>query len=588
MVSARPLVVLGLTAFLALASPRARADAPDDAANSRVAASSPSQVSPAPVPIEDRPYKIRAWVSLDPRCRLDYRGRAELIAGWQTLITRFVGLPWDVEVAEGPGPLRGGELKDLTAEMIGPEAKGFDKAWAFTIGPIEGGYGVTLSGREFDAATGQVGLVGTRAVPSTADAPRGLLMLALELFAPTAEISKKVGGGADIKVHGSMLPAADPVGRVVQIGSVFKIARVAYRPDGSVAKILPIPRTYLRVDAIDGATTHCDIITKLRDPLTRLVVGQTKIVAVGVKPSALPTRLQFLSRPPERRPLAGYTVTARPAPDGPARVVAVTDRDGRVVLPPYFDNRLVILRLVAADLEPLDEFPIMPGETEELRTIANVDPKRDAVTLETDLIALRDELIDQWSVRARLDALILPRVQQEAWDEVRLLLEEYDKLRKQDYYKGRLEALQQAAAARQQEIRKPVLTRTAQRLAAENSAVIESYIDDELFASYADAYDRYAATAPPKKARRKTLPSGRPEDDLAGLSTPSASGAGLEEDPRRPGRVPPFGRDRPSRLPRGAGAHRRSRRGGRRGRDSPVRIRGSCQGPLLLVGLRPR
>ena len=66
------------------------------------ASTSPASVSGAKapvVPIERRPYKIRAWVSVDPDSRIDVRGRDQLIADWRSLVRRFVGAPWVLEVA---------------------------------------------------------------------------------------------------------------------------------------------------------------------------------------------------------------------------------------------------------------------------------------------------------------------------------------------------------------------------------------------------------------------------------------------------------------------------------------------------------
>ncbi len=531
-------VALALAAAPAPApTPRRPAETPDGAGAKPRDVAAPAAAAPgaatakkaAETPIEERPYKIRAWLSIEPEARLDLRGREAAVAAWQVLNERFVGTPWKVEVAEGDGPLLNARLEDLTPELVAPLAQGFDKAWMIQARPLPGGYGLTLVGREFDAATGQIGLVNTRTLTSQDDLPRSLLHLALDMFAPTAELGKKIGGDVMVKVQGSMLPAANPVGRIVKIGSVFKVTRVYYRPDGSVAKILPVQRTYLRVVALEGNQARCNIITKLRDPLTNMIVGKFKVVAVGTKPTGVPTRLRFVTAPPENRPAAGYTLTSRPAPDGQPRTVAITDREGRVVLPPYFGDNLVILRLLAANVEPLDEIPLMPGEVTEERTYI-IQPKVDTVTLESALFAIRDELVDQVAVRGRLEALLKPRAEAENWDEVRLLLQEYEKLTKRPVYEQRLAGLKEAATTKQAETKKAILTRTASSLLNETQALVERYIDDDAFRAYEDAYDRYAATAAPDKARQKSLPQAQSDQQaLTGVATPSAAGAGLEE-----------------------------------------------------------
>ncbi|HEU5115131.1 MAG TPA: hypothetical protein VFT74_00495, partial [Isosphaeraceae bacterium] len=431
MVCPRPLVIACLMA-LALIGPRAVSPvscAPRETSGSQASEASSLLASlraekPREIPYELRPYKIRAWVAVDPSTRLDQRGRENLIRLWITLTERFIGQPWDVEVAEGEGPLLAAHLDNLQPDEVAPLAQGFDKAWVIQVRPIQEGYGLELSGREYDSATAQVGLICTRRSKTVEDAARAMLMLSLDMFAPTAQIGKKSGGGVTIKVQGAMLPSSSPVGQVVKEGYVFRASRVIYNPDGSVRKIFPIARTYLRVQALEGPVAYCGIISKLRDPLTSMIVGRYKVVAVGIRPTAMPTKLRFLSRvaygPPEEkrfveRPAAGYTLTVRPAPDGPQRVVGITDRDGRIELPPYFDDGLVILRLLAANIEPLDEIPLMPGELDEERTYV-IDPKTEAVTLEAELNSLRDQIVDQVAVRARLDALIRPRVEAENWD----------------------------------------------------------------------------------------------------------------------------------------------------------------------------
>lgn len=170
----------------------------------------------------------------------------------------------------------------------------------------------------------------------------------------------------------------------------------------------------------------------------------------------------------------------------------------------------------------------MPGEMVEERTIT-IDPRPEAITLESRLTAMRDVLVDQAAARARLVALLKPRAEAENWDEVRYLLGEYARLPKRAVFQQELEKLEAAARAQQQEKKIPILTRTAQNLLRDTNALVERYIDDEEFLAYADAYQRYAATAPPEKSQARTLPQDRPEDALSGLTVTSATNANQEE-----------------------------------------------------------
>ncbi len=537
MVRERPLVsralgwVLGLLLPACVLGQSSTTPAPTSAAAGSGAAgqsTASKTTKPKPIPLDQKPYKIRAWLAPAPQAPIDARGMRLLIENWTRDIGRFVGPPWQVEVAEGEGPLLSAPLSSLQASAVAPLAQGFDKAWLIEIAPLTGSLGLKLSGREYDAATGLLGLVFTQNVRVVDDAPRALFNLVLGMFSPTAEIGNQAQGKVAIKVQGSSLLAANPVGRVVGPNSIFRAARVIYNPDGSVRQITAIPRTYLRVDSQKGDESICEIISRLRDPLTRMVRGKYKVVAVGVKPTSLMTRLRFITAPPENRPAAGFTVTARQAPNGPPRIVGTTDREGRVELEPRFINGLAMVRLLAAGVEPLDDFPIIPGEQVDERTVI-IDPKSEATALESKVIAVRDQVVDQAATRARLLSLLEPRAKSESWDEVRMLLEQYSKLPKKPLFSDQLSTLRTDAETTQKTKKRPVLTSTALKLLAETEALTNRYIDDDEFASYADAYDRYAATAPPELAKKRTLEADNPETALAKAAISSAANAGQEE-----------------------------------------------------------
>ncbi len=273
-----------------------------------------------------------------------------------------------------------------------PRAEKFDALWAIHVEPGPGG-GYRLSGRAFDPRTATLGPVFHRTIVYPADAARGLFRLGLDLFVPSAEIGAAVGGGVQILVQGAALNAADPIGQIVQPGSVFVPFRLMLKPDGTLKQVVPIGWSYLRVETLDGPLARCAIVSGLRDPLSRRVIGKYRLVALGVKPGDAPLILRFETRPPNPQPAAGYTVTVRDVPDGPPRDVGTTDREGRIVLPADPVSGLVIVRLLAGGIEPLVEFPVMAGESSEERII-HVGLVPQAVALETKLNALRDEVID--------------------------------------------------------------------------------------------------------------------------------------------------------------------------------------------------
>lgn len=510
MVRQGSVVSLATASWLALAALASGLDiqtkkAPAPKAGSAAKAeAAPSGASPSKSadtePIDMRPYKIRAWVAIAPDARLDAQGRERLLAAWRGLVRRFVGSPWDLEIAEGDGPLATESLDDLQARTVRPLATGYDKAWMIVVEPGPTGY--VFTGREYDVVTVRIGAACRRTAPHPADAPRALFSLALDIFAPTAEIGALVGGGVRIRVRGSSLPAASPVGQVVSNGSVFRPLRIFMKPDGTVTAIDDIKRSFLRVVELEGSLSRCDIISSLRDPLSRRTVRKIALVAVGIKPTSIPTRFRYVMGK-DKKPASGFRLTAKSIPDGTIRDLGTTDRDGRIVLQPGFASSLVIFRLLAADMEPLDEMPAMPGETLEERTIL-IDPKPQTVALETELNALRDELIDLVAVRARIESRLKARAEGEKWDEVEELLKEYHKLPPREEYVTRLAKLKEDAQHRQAESKKAILTKTAMSLITDTQGLMDRYLDDEMFKAYdkglEEAKAELAKADPSKKA----------------------------------------------------------------------------------------
>ncbi len=540
MVRQGSVVSLGLGAVLALA---ALGSAPDGETKpaplvSKDKAELKLATPASAVPIESRPYRIRAWLAIDPRARVDLRGREALVAGWKRMVARFVGAPWELEIAEGDGPLATNSLDGISPELVESESKGFDKSWLFRLEPHSDG--LVFSGREFDAATGRIGLLCSETATIVADGPRALLQLGLSVFAPSAEIAESSSGNQKIRVQGAMLPAANSIGEVVSVGSVFRPTRIFYKADGKgIQLVTPIKKTYLRVESLQGGVANCAIISALGNPFTTKVVGKAKMVAVGLKPASIPTRLRFMlsvadgpaipGTKPEPRPAAGYDVVAVPIPDGLPRPVGTTDREGRIVLEPGFSAGLVSLRLMAAGIEPLIQFPIMPGEQAEENLITNVDPKPATVTVESELNSLRDEIVDLIAVRHRLYAKIKSRGEAETpnWPEVKQLLEDFKTLPPSANYEGRLKRLEESLANQQKASnRRVVLTRTAKKLIEDTQALIDRYLDDEDFNSFGRAVADYEKQTRAGNAVSKSLPKA-PAFPAAGSAATTEAGSGV-------------------------------------------------------------
>jgi hypothetical protein len=152
----------------------------------------------------------------------------------------------------------------------------------------------------------------------------------------------------------------------------------------------------------------------------------------------------------------------------------------------------VILRLLAGNAEPMVELPIMPGESSDERAIP-FDPKPLTVALEARIDSLRDEVVDAVALRARLEARMKARLDGEDWAGLEEALKEYARLAPHDDYAQRLTTLKDEAAHQQAELKKAVLTKTAQAQISELQSMIDRYLDDETFKAYSDAMDRFKA-----------------------------------------------------------------------------------------------
>ncbi len=493
-------------------------------------------------PIDRQSYKIMAHVAIDPETRIDARRREALLASWETMIQRFVGAPWDLTLAdEGDGPLATAPLESLAPADFTEASADFDKVWVIRVAREGAGY--ALSGREFDTDTGRLGPIHRRSAPFVPDAARELFQLALEVFSPSAVIGDHFGKNVNLTVRGSSLEAASPIGRVVSVGTVFQPLRIVALKEGKTS-VLEIHFSYLQVEAVEGSVVRCSMVSIFSDPLTKRMVQPNSLVALGIKAGKMPTRLRFVTNP-DKAPAAGYLLTARTLPNGVAQEVGTTDREGRIVVPAGFADSLVVLRLLAGNVEPMVEFPAMPGETTAERTIP-FQPKPLTVTLETQLDSLRDEVIDLVAVRARLEARLKARYDGEDWAGIEAIMKEFYQLPSRGGFADRLTKLKEQAVEQQTTTKTAVLTKTAQAQLADVQALVDRYLDDEIFNGYADAVKRARSQAASeakadakKKAARARAGSGFPPvEKSSNASTPQAAPAPKPAPKAAPGAVP--------------------------------------------------
>lgn len=532
-------LILSLTAT-ALAQPPGK-----DAPLAAVAAAQPAPASPATVPIDRLPYRIRVMLATEPEARLDDRSRDELVAGWLTLVRRFIGAPWQVEVVgdnRAASLVLGDEIESIEAGPIEAYAGDVDKVWLVRVAGA--GSGLVFSGREYDAATRRLGPLQRLGAPVVRDGPRVLFRFSLDLFAPYAVLGERFARDVNLIVRGGSLDPASPIGRVVAEGAVFQPFRIVPRKDGP-ALARDIPYTFLRVETAEPPGARCSFVSVYGDPFTNRVVQKTALVALGVKPGKSPTRLRFLTLP-DRAPAAGYVLTARKFPDGTPRELGLTDREGRIELAPGFADSLVVVRLLAGSEEPMIEFPMVPGESPDERVVPAFDAKPLTVALEARLDSLRDTVIDLVAVRARLLARLKARFDGEDWAGAGEALKEHAALASRESFEIELKRLKDEAARQQAKTKSAVLTKTAQARFADLQALVERYLDDEEFKAYADALDKLRTEAPKKAV---ATPKGASRPAPASVA-PSAAPSTPEPVRPAPAPAPP----KPAGKPKSSGA----------------------------------
>ena len=445
-------------------------------------------------PIDRQPYKIELHLVADPSARIDAPFASTSLMSSMSLARRFIGPAWSISVASRPSPLVGDGLARLKADEFSGFDPTLDKVWLVWAAADDQGAGLVFSGREYDLATRWLGPLQDQQAPSLRDLPRALFALARNLFSPSALITGQEGGRALLKVRGSALTPASGLGSVVAKGTTFIPIRLISMRDDSV-RITRIAYTYLVAESIEGSTARCAIVSAFRDPLTRRMSRPNTLAALGIKPGDAPLHLRFVTKT-DKTPAAGYTLTERTVPDGTPRDVGMTDRSGRITIPPGSFRALVKLRLLAGNSEPLAEFPMMPGESSEEREIT-VDPLPLAAKYQVRLDALRDEVVDQVALRGRLERMMQSRLDGEDWDGLEVLLKEYVALPRPATFSDALAKMKDEATQESYKTAKStVLTKNLQAQFGELQAIIDGYLDDE-------AYSRVFRSPQQEEERRR-------------------------------------------------------------------------------------
>jgi hypothetical protein len=488
------LTLLGVFAPASVAqeTPAAPAAPPQSAAVSETPAKSEK------IEVERQPYRISVHLTCDPSARYNAARRARLIADWQTLVRRLIGAPWVVTVAAPDDPLSG--LDALNASPDAFQSGGpFDTIWLIRLIGDPAGSGLVVEGRAYDAGTRKLGPFRREVIASRVDVARGLFRFTHALFSPTAQIVGQEGGRALLSVRGAAVMPATPEGAVVAPGMIFQPLRLVTAKSGAIV-VNRIDDTYLQVESVDASVTRCLVVTGRRDPFTNRIPLPFTLAAVGVKTGSSPTRLRFVIWPEEKSrrtpakkvewiPAAGYTLTVRTLPNGQPREAGLTDRTGRIVLQPGFADGLVSVRLLAGNVEPMIEFPVMPGISDD-EALIPIEPRPLTMALEAELDSLKDEIVDLIALRGAVERIMKARLEGEDWDGLAEAIKQFARFKPRDEFNKALTKIKEEAARKQAEIKKPILTATAQAQLSDVQNLIDRYLDDDAYNAYVEALDK--------------------------------------------------------------------------------------------------
>jgi hypothetical protein len=453
-----------------------------------------------PVPIENKPYAIRILLDFEPQARIDPARKQAITNLWLDFVERFVGAPWAPVFADNLGTLPAIAFNDLVPDDLKVHADKVDKVWAIRF--YQQGPTLILEGRELDVTTGVLGEIHRREVLFPIDTARELFLLTLEMFTPSAEVGESKAGGVSFLVQGGSIPSSSPLGAIVSPGTIFRVLRIFPKDDGKPPEVVEVRYSYFRVERLEGPNARCEIIRGMGDPLTNRYPRKNKLVALGIKPSATPTRLRFLLKG-DRQPAAGFRLVAKSIPSGlKPTELGMTDREGRIVLKAGFADGLVSLRLMAGNDEPMLDMPAMPGETPEERTII-FEPRPLTLALEAKLDALRDAIIDVVAVRSRLEGRMKARLDGEDWPGLDQTIQEFRKLTPRADFEAKLTRIREEGDRQETETKTLVLTKNARAQLEETKGLIERYLDDDSIRSYEDAAQRAKAEIARPKAKAK-------------------------------------------------------------------------------------
>ncbi len=230
--------------------------------------------------------------------------------------------------------------------------------------------------------------------------------------------------------------------------------------------------------------------------MTAKLRGRVETLALRVVPPGGSTVLVLRSRTEPKGPLGGYEVWSHPPGSKVPVLLGLTNRQGRLVVPP--DAVMLRVLLVKSGDDLLAKLPVVPGlEPQVTAELANHERRLEA---EGFLAGLQEELVDLVARRKILMALIHMRMEAGLFNEAAEKMEELNKLDKALKFTMRISQQQDRLVCPDKSIQKKIDT-----MLTDTRQLIEKHLgNDEI-----EALDRELAP-PGTRPRAKPRPSARP------------------------------------------------------------------------------
>ncbi len=449
----------------------------------------PLPAADAPPPaLELQPYRVRVEVSFAVRPEMGGAFRKAVLEDLRNGIDRSAASLWQFEIGEDrKARLAGIEpLRRLRAEQVATDysAADLDKLHLLSIESIGGGF--RIAGREWDAATAQLGPLQEQSFPERRDVANRGVNLLRALFRPVATVTQAKGGPVVLRARGGALTPHDASWQPLRKGSLFEAYYRYFNKDQVVERIQQVPWTYLTVEAVELGTSACTVTSGLRSAFSARR-RRIDVVALEVTRQVATTRLTLVTRPPERRPLGGVEVEvsadSQPAPADKPAVDAeqprkfVTDRNGQVWIPAAESFQKPVWLFVRSGQNLLARVPFVPG----IRPEQSLELPDDSLRLEVEgqVAQLQSELVDTVAKRAVVAALARKRAKDRGWDDVDNYLKQLTNMPKAPAFAADLSAIRLNGLKTARSRKDKITEVRIQKLCDETATLIKDYLDED-------------------------------------------------------------------------------------------------------------